>query len=290
MKVFFYRRPDLGMAFLRIEHYFKLFAPKLFRWVGDINNADLAIVNIVGMEDIYYTLNLQIPYVIVFHCPLPDTNAIQEAFSRAVAIYSFLDLSNFKGNIMRGGWGVDPTLFYVEPFMEKQFTILATGMVAHTEALGEIYQACVRIGGRMLHAGPDVSHQIRHLNPQYYYQQYFYDPNLLRLAYNSAKFVSGLRRDTGFELPVLEGLLCGCRPICFDFEVYRYYFNDFAIFIKQTGATFTYTDFEDITQQLVDVFQNKYTPVTKEEIEEAKKRFAWEVIVQKFWNFILQSL
>ena len=51
------------------------------------------------------------------------------------------------------------------------------------------------------------------------------DDKTLAKYYSQCEFVSGLRRIEGFELPVIEGLLCGARPICFDIPDYRHWFD-----------------------------------------------------------------
>ena len=88
-------------------------------------------------------------------------------------------------------------------------------------------------------------------------------------------FVSGLRRTEGFELPVIEGLFCGCRPVVFNSANYRQWFDGFAEFIEEGPRG-------EVLGQLVALFAQPLRPVTPEALERARARFNWETIVRGF--------
>jgi hypothetical protein len=101
----------------------------------------------------------------------------------------------------------------------------------------------------------------------------------LVLTYNQCKYISGLRKIEGFEMPVLEGLLCGARPICYDRKHYRDYFGDLVEYIPET-------DKADIIYHLVQILQKEPRPVTIEEKNLVRKKFNWATIIKGFWERI----
>ena len=93
--------------------------------------------------------------------------------------------------------------------------------------------------------------------------------------YRSCDFGSGLHRIEGFEFPVLEGLLCGARPICFDLPCYRAWFDGLAEFIPEDL---------NVVENLVKLFIKGPRPVTEKEKAIVKKRFNWQKICKGFWS------
>src|SRR6185295_19074765 len=76
-------------------------------------------------------------------------------------------------------------------------------------------------------------------------------------VYSQCRFVSGLRRIEGFELPAVEGLLCGARPVLFDTPGYRWIYGDWAEYIREESR-------ESVIEQLVELFKRGARPVTAE--------------------------
>lgn len=95
--------------------------------------------------------------------------------------------------------------------------------------------------------------------------------------YSTSQYVSGLRRTEGFELPAVEGLFCGARPILFDTPNYRQWYEPFGIFIYEGSR-------QEVIEQLINIFQGPYQPVTEEEIAVAQGRFDWQRIIGGFWE------
>jgi len=94
---------------------------------------------------------------------------------------------------------------------------------------------------------------------------------------NRCAWVSGLRYGEGFELPVIEGLACGARPIVFDRADMRDWYAGHAVFVPElTGR-----DLEDV---LTAVMAQPPDPVTLAERESILRRFDWEPIVRGFWE------
>jgi hypothetical protein len=97
--------------------------------------------------------------------------------------------------------------------------------------------------------------------------------------YSQSKFVCALRHKEGFELPVIEGLLCGATPIVFDRPETRKWFDGLAIFIDEGNH-------KQIVNSLKMIFDNP-SVVTEEQKQLVRQRFNWETIIKGFWERIL---
>ena len=95
--------------------------------------------------------------------------------------------------------------------------------------------------------------------------------------WNECDYVAGLRRIEGFELPAVEALFCGSRPICFDAPHYRQWFGGLATFIREDTP-------DEVEGALVDIFESDTRPVTADERAEALRRFSWAPLVKGFWE------
>jgi glycosyltransferase involved in cell wall biosynthesis len=102
------------------------------------------------------------------------------------------------------------------------------------------------------------------------------DDHRLAEYYSQARYVSGLRRGEGFELPVVEGLACGARPICFDLPCYTHWFAEHAVFVPESGQ-------EELTDALTDIFRRTPRPVSPAERSRVLETFSWESICRGFW-------
>jgi glycosyltransferase involved in cell wall biosynthesis len=154
-------------------------------------------------------------------------------------------------------------------------TILTSGYVAESEGVREAAEAMKRVGLEGYHLGPpmNLGSHVRCLLGMG-------DETLARM-YSECKYVAGLRRVEGFELPAAEGLLCGARPILFDAPHYRDWFHRWGIFIPEGDSAQVTDSLEDIFRRLPDL------PVEDGEIAEARKLFDWGRIIPAFWSEVL---
>lgn len=170
--------------------------------------------------------------------------------------------------------GVDPEIFH-ETDQYRQYVITASGQHALSESVRECAFATKAVGGKMLHIG----HELR--RGEDIVCKHNISDREIKNFYSESEYVSGLRRVEGFELPVIEGLMCGARPIVFDRPEMRHWFREFAIFIQENSR-------EQVIQTLTHIFkEKKFLPVTEEEKALVKKRFNWETIIKGFWKKIL---
>lgn len=295
IRVHFETPRTFGFGIPRVEREFKRFAPDCLRFVprDAFDAADVIILQFIGRDSLVdRVMGCGKPYVVLLYCftPALDLSNVESSFDfqlleKAACAYSFhaLEEMGFSGHFLLGPLGVDPEVFHPEPDVERVNTVMATGYVSSSEALCDLYLAAERVGGKLVHVGGDITGECRRTFDEAFYVRYEnVTDDRMRQLYSSCRFVSGLRRAGGFELPVLEGLLCGCRPICFDDLHYTRWFRDFALFVPET--------FDHLVDDLTGVFNAKCKPVTQDEMDRVVRAFNWRVLAQRFWDFVLQHL
>jgi glycosyltransferase involved in cell wall biosynthesis len=186
-------------------------------------------------------------------------------FRRAQLVMSYYDLPSLVDSsdfpFLLGPLGVDGRVFYARGRRPRPACVLTTGHDAGGEAIRESHfdfmgDGCLVVNG--------IS-----------------DDRLVEL-YSEARCVSGLRRGEGFELPVIEGLACGARPICFDQPAYRHWFGNHAVFVRESDAV-------TLTEAITDVLRVAPRPVTAAERDDVLALFSWKRICDEFWACLLST-
>ena len=203
----------------------------------------------------------------------------RDVFEKAEVVYSHLDLKSFfpdlEHKFIRGPWGVNPDKWMKDKSIANdEYQILNTGEIPETEGIKECIVACDKLNERMLHVGTPQK-----FNNASYNNTYKLTDEQMRDSYNRSRWVSALRRFEGFEKPAMEGLLCGCRPICFDTPLYRYWYGDLARYVKESTE-------KETSDDILRVFKEEYSPVTADEMQTALDRFGWRNVSITFWNEI----
>jgi hypothetical protein len=170
--------------------------------------------------------------------------------------------------------GVDPAIFHPNGGGERSITVCTSGARRNQESVAECDEAALAVDGCVFQLGAMFALRARAI-----YAQDLTD-DVLAAYYRQCQFVSGLRRQEGFELPAAEGLLCGARPILYDREHYRSWYDGFGEFVREDSH-------ESVVEQLKVLFSNGARPVTVEERERAVHVFSWKRIVEGFWNQVL---
>jgi glycosyltransferase involved in cell wall biosynthesis len=177
--------------------------------------------------------------------------------------------------------GVDGDVFYrrtssIFPY-DVPSVVMTTGYDVELEAIRDCMEAA-KIARQAqgfrsaIHVGPPFDFGCNPL-----IRRDIYDEEMAQ-CYSSVLYVSGLRRGGGFELPVVEGLACGARPVCFDQPWYRHWFDGHAVFIPEKP---------NVTAELVKVFSRDPKPVTEDERREVLRKFSWKSIAGQFWGRVL---
>lgn len=218
------------------------------------------------------------PYVIVQHAwrstMNPDPQDWMEVWKDAVLVWSHYDLP-IVHNFFRSPFGV--TKEFIHPTAKKDILVCTTGLSYLTEGVRECIIAAQALGD-VLHLGPDVGRGFPHVTCV----SGITDKALAGL-YARCKYVCGLRRVEGFEIPCAEGILCGARPILFDQPHYRDWFDGIAEFVPERPR-------DEVLTSLNILFRQPYHPVTNDEKKYAQNLFNWDTIIQDFYGHLADNL
>ena len=194
-------------AMKRIETAFKKYPPEGVEFVETEEEADLVIIYAFAhRKHVQYRaerLRAQgkkyaIVQLAVRSTANPGTDDWARVWTGAELVWSYYDLERlckedkthpiFK--FYRAPLGVDTEVFHESQF-RRDITIIVGN--SRDESVNECREAAK---GNIHMLGGGV------------------DEGVLAQIYSQAQYVSGLRRKEGFEMPVIEGLMCGARPIC----------------------------------------------------------------------------
>jgi hypothetical protein len=206
-----------------------------------------------------------------------DAAAVWCSYDLAAA----LEVDGFGAHDIRGmpfyyaPYGADDTIFtpQVQPH-PRPFLACTTGFSWMTESVREVALAAQVRGGKVFHLGPD-------LGREWLTCAMNIDDQTLATYYRQCQWVSGLRRTEGFEMPAVEGLLCGARPILFDVPHYTHWYGSLARYVPERAFR------ADIVTDLIYVFGLRVPTVTTAERADAVKRFHWPTLVGQFWKQVL---
>jgi hypothetical protein len=265
---------NLSRAMFRVEEQLANYAPAGVRIVKD--SPDMVVLHVIDSDqvaeavDVY--LDAGIKVAIIQYC-LKTAKRSDAAFWKPIwekceLVWSYYDIPDAP-RFYRSPLGVSET--FVPRGFARLNLAMTSGYVAESECLTEVARAVTNNGGAMIHLGPALG-----LPADVQYYKDISDVQLSKL-YSMCRFVMGLRRGEGFELPLAEGLLCGARPVTFDQPHYRAWFSEFAEFIPEGSP-------EEVTEHLKALFASDPRPVTAEEMALARQRFNWETICRGFWE------
>jgi len=249
--------------------------------------ADAVVLHVIGMANLEATIarckDRGQQVILLQYCVRtteePSTSFWLPIWQNVACVWSYYDLPalcaedgvDFVGvNFYHAPLGCDGDIFrsYDVP---KKYAIATSGYVAETEGIAEAARATWALKVKQFHLGPSNlelgDHVVCKLDIN--------DHDLAQF-YSRCYYVAGLRRVEGFELPAVEGLLCGARPIVFDRPHYRQWFNDLAVFVPEGSP-------EDLVQALVRVMASQPQPVTAAERQVALNRFSWPAIAAGLW-------
>jgi len=289
MKV--YLQPDNdSRGILRVAEALTRYAPSSIEIVSSPQDADCEVIHVYGRHDKVRDRIIDLrakgrQYVMIQYCVRstmrPNTFDWMTMWQRAKFVWSYYDLFRLcDEDKTRGEFsfyyaplGVDPEVFK-QTTTAKGFIVAACSQHALAEGARECALAAKRVKMPMFFLG----HELRR-GDDIVCRTGLSDTELARW-YSGCKYVSGLRRCEGFELPVIEGALCGARPIVYDRPHYRKWFNEFAIFIPEL-------DRDAVTDSLEKVFSGYYGEINENDKMLIRERFDWEEIAQGFWKRVL---
>lgn len=270
-------------AMYRVAEALRRFSPKEIRVVDAQSGeeCDLHVLHVIGPYPMTYIRSKD--YVVIQYCyKTAGEFDWRSLWSNSKLIWSYYDLPVPEGTrYFHGPLGVDGSVFNVNGVAHRDIGVVTSGYVASPgEAIEEVADAALESGLSVFHLGPaDVVGMARRKELTWTNGQSLTDVDLSR-KYQRARWVSGLRRVEGFELPVLEGAACGARPIVFDRDEMRTWFRDFAVLVPELEPW-------ELTRALEDVFRYEPSVVSPEEREKILCRFAWRRVAEDFWKAVL---
>lgn len=281
-------------AMVRIANALTQYKPENATVVSTIAEADLVILYAIGADTAKTVSDLQAAgkkYAIVQCCLKSSGLTIPSwvpIWCGAEIVWSYYDLGwyNFPTNpfnFYHAPLGIDDVFKpEIESLIsqERDIAIISSGFVAYpSEAIEEVANAALRLGQKVIHIGPK---HISGMNSRSEKSWKAVQPDDRELAkiYSRSRFVSGLRFTEGFEMPVIEGLSCGCKPIVFDRPEMCHWFEDFACIIPETQGK----ELEAFLFALMSSERNVVMSV--EDMLKARKIFNWQTIASGFWSRI----
>ncbi len=260
--------------------------------VHDLKSADFAIFHVIGwgfLNEAKDFIESGKPYAMMQYCWRTSENSDPSAWmpywDAAKAIWSyyripeFADSPVYHNRLYFAPMGVDAERFIMlDPPKPRRFALLTSGFVAETEGVFEALEACRRAGRVQFHLGPMFERFCEY--PKHVESAMNVGESALVSLYNQSERVAGLRRCEGFEMPALEGLLCGARAVCFDAVHYRDWFGDHADYVRE-GT------YDELVDDLTQLLQTPARAVSVDERAELVSRFDWSKLVPAFWERVL---
>lgn len=290
MKVYVAPPAHLGIAMQRVAAALKKYAPPHILIVKDPDIADLLVHHVIGTDAIDYKPDRDcavIQYCCGYINGKNETSTVWEPlWKRAKLVWSYYDLNSVmpdSANFYHAPLGVDDVFMKIgaKQLMSRSRTIgvVSSGYVAGpgAEAIQEVARAADALGMQAVNIGPPNLAGVVGLMPKSFVNLYAITDDELANVYCSSKWVSGLRHIEGFELPVIEGLACGARPIVFNRPDMRQWYSGHAEFVEEcTGL--------DLVNEIVRVMSQPPRPVGHMEYLDIINTFSWQRIVEDFWG------
>ncbi len=275
----------LSIGIQRVASALERHAPDWVEIVDNPKEADLWIVHVIGHGSMEEAKDFGGAIAMVQYCLLTTEDSRPEAWlpywQRSKAVWSYYDLQSYLqerraptlSNFYYAPLGVFGGSFKPEMPIRKRFLIGTSGYVADTEGVKECHAVARALDREMFHLGPDLK-----IGNGIVYVKGCPD-DVLGALWSQCSWVAGLRRIEGFELPVLEGLASGSRPICFDAPHYRNWFGEHAEYVPEVG-------FDDLVGHLSHVMTRPVRQVTAAERTEVLRKFNWETLAKGFWEAV----
>lgn len=290
MRIYLTADRTLSRAMFRVEQALVRNLPNGCRVTNNPAKADLEVLHVIGYpETVDAVERAQAAgrrYALIQYClrttQQESTAAWLPLWAGAELVWSYYDLPALcaEDGVAAGcrfyhaPLGVDGRVF--RPVTRrKSFVVGTSGYVAATECVNEC-AAVVRLipGGKQYHLGPDLG--VGALS------ELDITDEQVAARWGECRYVAGLRRIEGFELPALEALACGTRPVVFDRPHYRQWFGEHAAYVPERLPV-------DLVEPLYGVLSQEPGPVTEDERQYVLERFDWQRIASGFWERALSG-
>ena len=261
---------------VRVARALAQYAPPSVELLDSPSGADLVVSHVIG-----YGPTPDTPEAIIQYCVNSTGEGLEwwkERWHKARLVWSYYDLEvHTPRNFYFAPLGVDAS-FTQGQETPRDIGIMTSGFVSGpgAEAIEEAWSAASTVGLRALHLGPPQIEGMRVPPPRWTSVCGVTDEELAAL-YHRCEWVSGLRHVEGFELPVIEGLCCGARPIVFDRPDMTTWYEGHAAFVPECEGV-------ELAEVLTEVLRHVPVPVSQQEREIVAATFNWATIARGFWE------
>lgn len=259
--------------------------------VENRDEADIEFVHAVGVRDLTGYIDAirraGRKVVLIQYCFLSGGTVEQwrEIWDRVDAVWSYLPRldAHLGTKLQLSPLGADDvfTKMTVEQTMSRtRESVMTSGFVSGfgAEAIDEFTRAASRLSLPVYHLGPENVEGMT-FKPANWRALNGIADRALAQVYTKTKAVSGLRWVEGFELPALEGLVLGARPVMFKRADASIWFNDFARYVPEKGPG------EPLIESIMETLRS-IEPVSSDEIKAARNLFDWSRIMGEVWRHV----
>lgn len=273
----------MSRAMTRVANALREHAPFGVKIVDDVADADLQVIHVIGPTPIRVK-----EYAVIQYCWKTihghDAALWSEFWRRSRLVWSYYpDLPLPKSaDFYLAPLGVDGRTFVLPLNNERSICAMTSGFVSRldSEAIEEVAEAAHRLGQHVFHLGPRTIQGMKSRKEETWHCALDISDDRLAEKYRQTRWVSGLRQREGFELPVIEGLASGARPVVFDRTEMRLWYDGHAMFVPECHG-------EELIERLMTVFQSEPTPVSSNERLDIVQKFSWPQIARGFWDRLL---
>jgi hypothetical protein len=267
-----------------------------------IEESDIVVLHVIGLDAIELAKTLAdqgMRYIVIQYCGCWDKSNLgiwSDLWSNALLVWSYCDLSQHVPSstpFYHAPLGVDDVFTTTPNLHIRSSRILTSGYVSGRpqEPIEDVWIAAGESAIDAYHLGPAkvsgmspeaveyLSDPSSSLTWKYYHQL---DDVSLAHLYSSCKWISAMRYQEGFELPAIEGLVRGARPICFDQPSIRHWYGDLVHYVPECDGV-------ELIEHLCGIFLDEYRAVTQAEIDYVRHRFDWRPIVNGFWKMMMET-
>lgn len=280
MKVHLTPASNMSTAMFRIARVLRATMPANFTTVKTEDEADLLVLHVIGPEAIAYRPDKKV--IAIQYClgssAAANVSAWLPLWNRALMTWSYYDLRHVCPRFYYAPLGISGAFVkQPEQMPVRDLGIFTSGYVAGpgAEAIEECILAAKQLGQTSVHLGPRPIN----MSPTTVCNSTgtFIMDDVLGGLYRRSRYVSGLRFVEGFEMPAVEGLACGARPIMFDRPDAHAWFDGHAVFVPEYSGY-------SLVRELINVLKRDPEPVTEEERKVVLAKFDWLSIGRGFWR------
>jgi hypothetical protein len=291
MRVYYECRPIMSQAMHKIRKALIDRAPDGIEFVLEPRLADVQFIEAIGFDA---TSEPVAPAHVYLQFCLASAGGSREqwidAFKKAALVVSYLDVPSAMRsndfNFLHTPMGASNAFRDCPTWQRtlRPYAAMTSGYVAIPpgEAIAAVYEAAASLGRRVFQLGPRQPQGMPPTKPHLWTARNNITDAELAESYSNCHFVSGLRWVEGFEMPVVEGALCGARPICFDLPCYRQWFDGLACFVPH--------DAEKLPFALRQVLNSGVSLVSATERENLLRVFDWDRIASEVWGRVREAI